>query len=297
MTATSTALAVRQASAALTLAQRTELFHQAGALIKARMFPEKFKNAEEAFMVALFGHELGLSPQRAWKQIHLIKGQPALEVHLQVAKVREAIPTLIWKIVEHTNDKCVLEHGRNAEDLQRTEYTVDEGRAAGLAWASGDKAKNRRDMLYARAAGRAVRWFYPETQGGGLLHNVEELRDALTPEHASGATVAAAAESEALRGDGRMPRRQDAVDVEVVEATATTATPPAAAETAAATADEIDENAVLDLVAQLQETTHAGELDSIYGKWREAHQDDPHTLMAGFDAKENRTRELHKAKS
>jgi hypothetical protein len=290
---TETGLIVHRASTALSAEQKADIWSQAKALITARLFPEKFKTAEEAFLVALYGHEMGMSPQRAWKQIHLIKGQPALEVHQQVAKVREAIPGLIWKIVEHTHTKCVIEHGRHKDDLNRTEYTVEEGRASGLSWASGDTAKNRRDMLYARTAGRAVRWFYPETQSGGLLHNVDELRDALIDAPTAGRGI-----EEAKAGDGRMPKDAKILDVqpEPVEETAPTAEAPPAPEASTST-NGVNEATVLELVGQLSETTDANEIDRRYSDWRAKHKDEYATLVAGYDAKEARTRTLQQQRA
>lgn len=300
---TEAALIVHKGSQALSKPEKDQIWAEAGALIKARMFPDKFKTAEEAFMVALYGREIGLTTQRAWKQIHLIKGQPGLEVHLQVAKVREAIPGLRWRIVEHTMDKCVIEHGRTKDELNITEYTLDEGKASFLPWATG-AAKNRRDMLYARAAGRAVRWFYPETQGSGLLHNVEELRDALeTPEP----TVADKL-SEAKSGPGRMPKkgeettadRDKVIEAEVEDQNAAGKDPeeepqPTPSPVPEKDADAVDEEAVLGLVATISRVNNLNDLDRAHTEWR-SFKHNPATLITGYEAKESRHRELTNSK-
>lgn len=292
---TETALIVHRASTALSAEQKADYWGQAKALINASMFPEKFQTAEQAFLVALYGHELGLSPQRAWKQIHLIKGQPALEVHLQVAKVREAIPTLIWKIVEHNDDRCVIEHGRNKDDVQRTEFSFAEAEAAGLtkptkSGAPSNWLKHRKDMLYARAAGRAVRWFYPETQGGGLLHNVDEMRDALSD--APAAPAPGRGIDEAKAGEGRMPKDAKILDVEAEPAAAPAPQAEAKDEPPAVPAPKVDEPAVLELVGLLNATTDANEIDRRYSDWRAKHTGKAETLIAGYDAKEQRLRTL-----
>jgi hypothetical protein len=291
---TETALTIHRASTTLSAEQRADYWGQAKALISAGLFPEKFQTAEQAFMVALYGHEMGMSPQRAWKQIHLIKGQPALEVHLQVAKVREAIPTLIWKIIEHNDDRCVIEHGRSKDDLNKTEFTFAEAEAAGLtAPTKSGKPSNwlrhRKDMLYARAAGRAVRWFYPETQGGGLLHNVDEMRDALTDAPAPGRGI-----DEAKAGDGRMPKDATILDVKPEPVEQADPTPAAAPSDAppAAPASKVDEAAVLALVGLLNATADANEIDRRYSEWRAQHHGKAETLIAGYDAKEQRLRAL-----
>lgn len=278
---------------ALTAAQKDEYWKEAGALIKSGLFPKKFNGSpEQAYLVALFGHELGMSAQEAWAKIHLIEGQPTLSVHLQVAKVREAIPGLIWRIVEHTNEICVIEHGRTKDDLQRTDFTIIEARAANLTnknnWKNDTKA-----MLYARAAGRAVRWFYPETQMGGIVYNTVELGDALSGPAKS--ADPAPGLDQAKNGDGRMPKAakprvkvggeiEDAVEVTETQA------PPAEP---AVEPEDFDEAAVLDLVEILSETADPNEIDRLYGDWRARSDWSPTTLIKGFDAKESRMRSLH----
>lgn len=296
MTQTSTALTLHRASTALSKETKSDYWNQAKALLQAGMFPEKFENAEQAFMVALFGHELGLSPQRAWKQIHLIKGQPALEVHLQVAKVREAIPGLIWKITEHTDKICTITHGRTKDDLQETSFTWEEAESAQLTGPSrngkpSNWMKDPKSMLYARAAGRAVRWFYPETQGGGLLHNVDEMRDAL--EHEPAAPTLADKVEEARTGDGRMPKApKDAKVVDVTPEPVNAGTPsdePPATPPPAETTEQ--DPALKELAEILAAATDLNGLDRAYGTWRGKHTA-PVLLIQGYDLKEARQREL-----
>lgn len=284
MTSTEVALTVYKGNQALSKDQKADYWSQAKALINAGLFPDKFANAEQAFMVALYGHEIGLSPQRAWKQIHLIKGMPCLEVHLQVAKVREAIPGLIWRIIEHTDKICVIEHGRSKDDLSKTSFTIEEADTAGLTKLAqsgkpGAWQKDKKSMLYARTAGRVVRWFYPETQGGGLLHNVEEMRDALdTPTQTLKDNL-----QEAKTGDGRMPKRGEAPAIDV-EATVVEEQPEAQREG--------DTEAVMTLVAELAQTDNVNSAEMAYGNWRNEHKDKPAVLIRGYDAKENRMRQL-----
>ena len=304
---TEAALTIYKGSQSLSKPERDQIWAEAGALIRAGMFPQKFKTAEEAFMVALYGREIGLSTQRAWKQIHLIKGQPALEVHLQVAMVRQAIPGLIWKIKEHTDKICVIEHGRSRDDLNETTFTWAEAEAAGLTkpYRSGEPSnyvKDGKSMMYARCAGRAVRWFYPETQSGGLLHNVEEMRDAL--EDRGGATLADKVE-EARNGKGRMPKKGDepqaaeakVVEAEIVDESAKPIENAQASEvppppTPAPNPDAVDEEAVLALVATITRCANLNDLDRAHTEWRALGKHNPATLIKGYDAKESRQREL-----
>lgn len=293
---TSTALAVHRANAALTPAQKDEYWKEAVTLIKSGLFPKKFNGSpEQAYLCALYGHELGMSAQESWAKIHMIEGQPTLSVHLQVAKAREAIPNLIWKIVEHNSEICVIEHGRTKDDLQRTDFTINEAKAANLTsknnWRNDTKA-----MLYARAAGRAIRWFYPETQRGGIVYNTEELSDALTGQ-ASGAGPAPGLE-QAKSGEGRMPKAQKPrvkVETQIEDAEVLPRAPdePKAPEVKPTEPEDIDEDAVLDLVEILSQTADPNQIDRLYGDWRGAGQRSAATLIKGFDAKEARMRTIH----
>ncbi len=271
----------------LTAAQQESIMKQAQTLITSGLYPAKFKNAQQAFVAALYGHELGMSPQRAWKQIHVIQGIPAPEVHLQVTMVRQAIPGLIWNIVRHDQDTCVIEHGRTADNLQRTEFTYQEAVTAGLS-TKDNWRKDRKGMLYCRCAGRAVRWHYPETQGGGLLHNDQELMDGEVP---APATVKPA--QTASEGVKPVPKKaaQPKPDIEEAQLVGETPAPASAAAPAAeetkVDADEAEELAGKEAISELTEaltaTDNANSAEYVYGKWREKHaQKDPSVILEGY---------------
>lgn len=289
------AVAVHNAGLSLTKAQKDDIMAEAKVLIQAGMFPQKFKRWETAYVAALYGHEIGLSTQRAWKQIHVIQGVPAPEVHLQVAMVRQSIPGLVWKIVEHTMDICTIEHGRNPDDLQRTSFTFAEAVAAKLD-GKDNWRHDRKGMLYCRAAGRAVRWFYPETQGGGLLHNNQELLDGevplppvkvttssnVTPVAKKSQTAAGPAKPRAEIEEAQLVEDKPPTEPAKVNTVNAEAAAPATAAPKVEEDDGINKDAVLDLVGALNITDNANSADFVYGKWREKNKDDAVTLMEGF---------------
>lgn len=271
--------------ASLTTAQQEGFMKQAQTLMASNLYPGKFKNAQQAFIAALYGHELGLSPQRAWKQIHVIQGIPAPEVHLQVTMVRQAIPGLIWNIVRHDQEACVIEHGRTPESLQRTEFTYTEAQTAGLAMKDNWK-KDRKGMLYCRCAGRVVRWHYPETQGGGMLHNDQELMDGEVPAPATQKATATATPGVKVVPKKSKPEIEEA---QLVDATPAPATAPEVAKTEVprVDAEAEEEKAGVEAIKELREaltvTDNPNSADYVYGKWREAHaQKDPSVITEGY---------------
>jgi len=257
---------VQQGLAIMSQEEKTEIWNQAGAMIAAGLFPSKFKRKEEAFAAALYGRELGLSPQRAWKVIHIIEGMPCLEAHQQVTFAKQANPGLIWGVVEHTDEICVIEHGLKDGKLYRTSFSYEEAKLMGKTGpsASGKPSnwmKHRRDMLYARAATRAVKWYYPESQGG-LVHSLEEMREVME-------------EAAPIRDTGAP--RAEKVSVEVIEAATAT-------EEAAITETVVEDPEALEtLKGQLALSADKNAVDLTYGKWRSANAGKPHTLLEGYD--------------
>ena len=269
----STALAIRRPSTILAVDEKKVLWDMAGAMIKAGMYPQKFKTQDEAFLVALFGHEMGLTPQRAWMELHLIQGQAAPRAHFQVTMAKQHIPGLVWHIKEHTDQICVIEHGRPGEEKFLTDFTINEAKAYGLLELTRDGKKgiwlkDPKAMLYCRAASRAVRWYYPETQFG-LLHSVEELTDALRTPEGSKEGI-----EEAKNGPGRMPKQE--VKAEVVTVEAKPETEPSPANEGAALKD------LMDLLAQCEGDTNKAE--ALYSVWRLQHKLDATALIQGYDA-------------
>lgn len=237
-------------------AVKADLWYAAKQMIAGGLFPSKFKTPESAFAAALYGRELGLTPQRAWKVIHLIEGMPCLEVHQQVTMAREAIPGLVWGITDHTDEGCTIEHGRPGGKVYTTTFTYKEAQAAGLS-EKGVWKKHRRNMLYARAATNAIKWYYPETQGG-LVHSLEELRDVVEG--------AGARETGAERS----------VKAQAVEADFTTAPD--------VEAPKVEDPAAVEaLRVALAACRDKNEADREHGKFRTANTGKPHTLLAGYE--------------
>ncbi len=275
------ALVIHNGRTSLSKDQQADLFEQAKTLIQAGFFPKKFKTPQQAFIAALYGHEIGLSPQQSWKQLHVIENMPAPEVHLQVAMVRKAIPGLIWKIIAHSQDVCTIEHGRTPDALQTTTFHIDEAKHL----VGKDNWRNsRRDMLYCRAAGRAVRWHYPETQGGGMLHNDQELMDGVVPPPpAPAATVSPGAKPVPKKGAPKEEIEEAQVVTETTAAPAATPTP-APAPTPQEDADEKEgKEAILELRAALTVADNPNTADWAYSQWREKNaQRDATIITEGY---------------
>jgi hypothetical protein len=116
---------------------------------------------EQAIVLMLLGHDLGLSPTAAIRGIDLIQGRPTVKPQLMAALIVQAGHPRV-RVIERTEKQCVLEF-RHKDDNQvvTVSYTMEEANKAGLSGKDVWK-KNPSDMLYNRCLGRGARQEYPE---------------------------------------------------------------------------------------------------------------------------------------
>jgi hypothetical protein len=116
---------------------------------------------EQAVVLMLLGHDLGLSPTAAIRGIDLIQGRPTVKPQLMAALIVQAGHPRV-RVIERSEKQCVLEF-RHKDDNQvvTVSYTMEEGTKAGLSGKDVWK-KNPADMLYNRCLGRGARQEYPE---------------------------------------------------------------------------------------------------------------------------------------
>jgi hypothetical protein len=116
---------------------------------------------EQAIVLMLLGHDLGLSPTAAIRGIDIISGRPTVKPQLMAALIVQAGHPRV-RVIERTEKQCILEF-RHKDDNQvvTVSYTMEEANKAGLSGKDVWK-KNPSDMLYNRCLGRGARQEYPE---------------------------------------------------------------------------------------------------------------------------------------
>jgi hypothetical protein len=177
----------------ITMPLRTldEAWRVAVMLSQSDFVPVQLRGKEiNTLVVLLTGVELGLTPTQSLRSIYISKsGMPALYVEMMLAKVRQAGHDYDWKYPEP--DRCVFYLTRkDSAKTYETEYSLADAKIARLV--SEDKYGNlvalslqgkplpwmlhSKDMLFARAAGRAVKRVCPEVTLGF------QIAEAMDPE-------------------------------------------------------------------------------------------------------------------
>ena len=72
------------------------------------------RKAEEAAMLIITGHELGLSPAQSLRGIYVVSGKPVLSADLMVAVVRRSGLCESWRTVESTAERCTITTDRKS---------------------------------------------------------------------------------------------------------------------------------------------------------------------------------------
>jgi hypothetical protein len=162
------------------------------------------RKAEEAAMLIITGHELGLSPAQSLRGIYVVSGKPVLSADLMVAVVRRSGLCESWRTVESTATRCTITTRRKGEthDATRT-WTMDDAKRAGIT-GKGTWSAYPAAMLRHRCAADLAREVFPDVLMG--LYDPEEL----TTEDVQAAHVAA------VRGEvnRRMEAGQSAESIE-----------------------------------------------------------------------------------
>lgn len=126
----------------------------------------------DVLVVVLQGLDLGMRPMQAFGLIDVIKGKPCLKAEGKRALVLAAGHG--FRVVEWTDDKCVVEgRRRGTDEWQQATFTREQAKKAGL---SGDNwTKYPADMLLARATSRLCKAYFADVTNG--LATSEEMFD------------------------------------------------------------------------------------------------------------------------
>lgn len=121
-------------------------------------------------MIILAAREYGIPPAMALNGgLKIINGNVEISARMMDSLIRRAGHSI--KIIELTNDKCVL-RGRRMDngDTQEATFTTEDAQAAGLIKDGSGWKKWRQDMLYARALSRLARRLFADVIGVGYVH-------------------------------------------------------------------------------------------------------------------------------
>lgn len=146
-------------------------FHKGG------MYVRKFDSVDAVFTIMELGMELGMSPQLALQQFHMIEGRPCMAAALLIARA-EADPNCEWIECIEENDKTVTymtkKRRGSGKELSFTYTMVDAERAGMTTGGSGYNWKKRpREMLRKTCGSQAARLWYPGAVAG--IYSAEEM--------------------------------------------------------------------------------------------------------------------------
>lgn len=140
----------------------------ADGLFKSGMFPNA-KNAFGAFAIVEYGHELGIPPMMALKNINIISGQLACNAQLMLSMAMSRGVT--YTVLSETDKGAKIEFKRGEIKYTAT-FTEEDAKAAGLTGKDNWK-KYARDMYFWRAAAKGIRRIAPDAVLG--LYTKDEI--------------------------------------------------------------------------------------------------------------------------
>ena len=137
-------------------------------LFKSGMFPNA-KNEYGAFAIVEYGHELGIPPMMALKNINIISGQLACNAQLMLSMAMSRGVT--YKVIAETDKGATIEFQRGNIKYTST-FNEDDAKAAGLTGKDNWK-KYARDMYFWRASAKGIRRIAPDAVLG--LYTKDEI--------------------------------------------------------------------------------------------------------------------------
>jgi hypothetical protein len=159
-----TALAKYDPNQSLTLQKISE------GLFSSGLFPNT-KSKFGAFAIIEYGHELGIPPMMALKNINIISGQLACNAQLMLTLAMAKGVTYDVKIESDKGAKINFKRGSSTYEAS---FMEDDAKAAGLTGKDNWK-KYPRDMYFWRCVAKGVRRIAPDAVMG--LYTAEEITE------------------------------------------------------------------------------------------------------------------------
>lgn len=150
-----------------------EMMKQADVLVKSGLLPQEVKTPAAAAAIMLTGRELGIPPMQAFRSVYVVKGKPTLSAQLMGALIFRAGHS--YRIVESTNERCVIEfRRRGAQNAYTHEFTMADAGKAGLSQSPTWKAYPKA-MLFSRCMSAGARVAMPDVLAG--MYTPEEIAE------------------------------------------------------------------------------------------------------------------------
>lgn len=139
---------------------------------KSKLYPG-IQSADAALVIMLRGASLGIPPVPSMQGIHYFDGKTTLSSDLIVAVVKKSPLCLLWRVVESTAERCVIEtHRKGESDPVRHEWTIGDAKTGNLLGKNNWK-NSPRAMLRARCGAELGRMVYPDLLLG--VYTAEEI--------------------------------------------------------------------------------------------------------------------------
>jgi hypothetical protein len=153
---------------------------QLGRLLAASGYFTDARDAAQAVVKVLAGHEIGFGPIASMTGVYIVKGRVTLSANLMAAAIKRH-PRYDFRVRSLTNDACEVVFFEDGKEAGASEFTMNDARIAGLA--GGDNWKKfPRNMLFARAVSNGAKFFCPDVFAGAPIYTPDELGAEIDPE-------------------------------------------------------------------------------------------------------------------
>lgn len=132
------------------------------------------KSIQQAYVKILAGEEMGLAPFAAMTGLTIIEGRLGMTANLMATKLQEH-PEYDYRVVESTNERCVLEFTRDGSPVGESVFEVADAERAGLVKQKSNWEKWPKAMCFARAISQGIRTYCPIVTNGSSVYVPEEL--------------------------------------------------------------------------------------------------------------------------
>lgn len=154
-----------------------QAFKLAEDVARAQIVPAHLRGSpHDAYVILLFGRELGLAPMQSMLNVDMVEGRPRLNAQMTVALVKRSPVCRYFRLVDSTDDVAVYETLRRDEpEPTRLSYTIAQAQKAGLVRPNSNWAKHPAAMLRHRCAMALARAVYPDVTGN--LYDDDEIAE------------------------------------------------------------------------------------------------------------------------
>ena len=160
---------------------RTEMAAFADEVNGASLLPSHLRGKPaDVYLIAMTGHELGMSALQAIRSIHVIEGKPTLSADGMASLVTARSSVCVYLMpVEMTDVVCTYETQRVGHPAPvRYSFSMEDAKRAGLV-GKGNWSKFPAAMLRARCVSALCRAVYPDLVAG--IYDPDELQPGGAP--------------------------------------------------------------------------------------------------------------------